>query len=250
MMEAKSGASAPLRDMRGAESNPNIARELTGKISFRVLGSNEYRGEEDWRLTVHTDGSRTIRMTNPLKATQILRDVVLRVDRNYRPLHAHVSHWYQGRHRGAGFYWTEGSYLHAVVSAPNGTLRQTVAVPGKFSIGSRPQAPFAWHAAYYDFEKRGVQVGTAYVMDRPGDSVGSILGEVVPVEVELIGEDELTVGAGTFDTWHFRIAKDLELWVDKKEFITVKLVSYEYEYEKPEVLLFELVELNAKMLGS
>lgn len=228
-----------------AETNPNIEREFTGKIAFTDDLSKEYRGEEYWRLTVHPDGSRTIRMTNPITATKILRDVVLRVDKDYVPLHAHITHWEGGQHRGAGFYWREGTRFNAVVSAPNGTLQQSVEVPAKFSIGSRPQAPFAWHAAHYDRAKGGVQTSTAYVMDRVGTSVGSILGRVIPVDVELLGEPRLTVGAGTFDTYHFRIEKDLELWVDKKEFFTVLLISR--ETERP--LRYELVELKTARLG-
>lgn len=231
--------------LHAAESNPNIERELVGKISYTVRDTGEYRGEEDWRLTIHPDGSRTIRMTNPIKATNILRDVILRVDGNYRPLHAQISHWEGGKHRGAAFYWTQGDYMHAVASAPNGTLEQTVKVPEKFSIGSRPQGPFSWHAAHYDLAKRGVQRSTAYIMDRVGTSVGSILGSVRSIDVELVGEEKLTVGAGTFDTWKFKIENELDLWVDKKEFITVLLVSREVE----PAMKYELVELKEKVLG-
>ena len=213
------------------ESNPNVVKELVGKIRYTVAQTGEYRGEEDWRLTIHPDGSRTIRMTNPIKATKIFRDVVLQVDKNYRPVQAYISHWEGGIQRGSGFYWTEGSHMNSLVKAPNGILRQ--------------QGPFSWHVAHYDRAKGGVQKLTAFTMDRVGTSVGSILGQVRPIDVELLDEPKLTVGAGTFDTLHFRIEKDLELWVDKKEFITVLLISTEVGA----ALKYELVSLREKTLG-
>lgn len=239
-------AIAPICSAVASATNPNITRELVGKIKYTVDATKEYRGEEDWRLTVHPNGSRTIRMTNPIAATKILRDVVLQVDKNYRPVNVFISHWEGGVQRGIGFYYVDGPRMNAVVSAPNGVLQQSVAVPERFSIGSRPQGPFAWHAAHYDFEKRGLQRYTSYVMDRVGTSIGSILGKVHSNDIELLGEPKLTVGAGTFDTWHFRITKELELWVDKKDYITVLLISTEVT----PTLRYELVELKEKTLGN
>ena len=135
--------------------------------------------------------------------------------------------------------------MNSLVKAPNGILRQSVEVPERFSVGSRPQGPFSWHVAHYDRAKGGVQKLTAFTMDRVGTSVGSILGQVRPIDVELLDEPKLTVGAGTFDTLHFRIEKDLELWVDKKEFITVLLISTEVGA----ALKYELVSLREKTLG-
>ena len=93
-----------------ANDNPNIEQDLTGTIEYRSTDTGEWRGEDRFRLTVHPDGSKTMRNTTRLDNTLILRDVVTRVSKNYDPLDVFVSHWLDGAHRGTGFYVVERRY--------------------------------------------------------------------------------------------------------------------------------------------
>jgi hypothetical protein len=76
---------------------------------------------------------------------------------------------------------------------------------------------------YYDFEKKGPQTTNIFVIDREGLGVGSILGEMNSLTADLIGEEALTTKAGRFDTWKFQMGSEYVLWVDKKDFLTVRL---------------------------
>lgn len=163
-------------------------------------------------------------MVNPITDTGIWRDIIMRVDGSMRPIDSYQSLWKGGVNRGSAFYWTHGDELSVVSKAPNGVLTQTIEVPGNFSIATRPQAAFAWHLWYYDFDRRGTQKASIYVVDREGLSVGSILGELVQMDVELLGEEQIMVEAGRFDTWRFRVGTEYELWADKKDLLTVRLV--------------------------
>lgn len=203
--------------------NPNATRELSGKIAYVSADKGAYRGEEDWRLTFHPDGSKTLRMTNPITDTGIWRDIVQRVDARMRPIDSYQSLWKDGKNRGSAFYWMEGSRVNVVANSPNGTLEQSIEVPEKFSIATRPQASFSWHLWYYDFEKKGPQTTNIFVIDREGLGVGSILGEMNSLTADLIGEEALTTKAGRFDTWKFQMGSEYVLWVDKKDFLTVRL---------------------------
>jgi hypothetical protein len=162
----------------------------------------------------------------------------MRVDADLRPIDSYVSLWKDGEHKGTGYYWKEGQYLHSVLTAPNGTLRQSAEVPREFSIATRPQAAFGWHLWYYDFTKRGIQPTTVYVIEKWGLGVGSILADVQKLEAELLGEERISVGAGDFDAWRFRIGPIYELWIDKADFNFIKLVVAKKN------CVYELVELH------
>lgn len=221
-----------------AEGNKNAVTTIKGKIAYTRIDTGAWRGDEDFHLTVHPDGSRTIRITNALDETQVLRDVVMRVDKRMRPLDLYVSHWKDGEHRGTGFYRVGEEYLDAVISAPNGELRQRVRVPDKVSLATRPQAAFGWHFWYLDFAKRGLQKTDIFVLSKWGLDVGSILGELTEYEVEVFGEERIKVAAGEFDTWHFRLGGIYELWIEKENWITVKL------QREDKNRLYELVEYS------
>lgn len=227
-----------------ADGNPNIIKDISGVIEYRTTDTNKWRGEDRFRLTVHPDKSMTMRDTTRLDDTLILRDVVTRVDKDYNPIDVHLSHWLDGKWRGTAFYIINGQELDAVVNAPNGILRQTVKVGDKFSIGSRPQATFGWHMGHYDFEKGGKQSITIYIMNRLGDTIGSVLGDVSEYNIELVADEEFEVRAGVFDAWKFELTDprdpthEYEVWIEKEHFLTLQLVQEKYKR------VYELVELG------
>lgn len=224
-----------------AEPNANVKYEKTGKIAYKLIDSGAWRGDEDFRLTVFQDGSKTIRITNNLGETSFFRDVVLRVEENLRPVDLYISHWQDGAHRGTGYYWLNGGKISALISAPEGLLQQTIDVPEKFSIATRPQATFGWHFWYFDFDKGGSQSANIFVTAEPvGKDVGSITGYMEEFEVKLLGEERIRVPAGTFDTWHLMVGGVYEIWVEKQDLLTVKLLR------EAKNRVYELVELNAR----
>lgn len=220
-------------------AHDNLEAEWVGKIAYRYLSTGGYRGEEHWRMSVHPDGSRTMRITKRIDDTQLLRDVVLRVDERLRPIDSYQSLWKDGKHRGSGFYMVDGDSMRAVVNAPNGILTQTLAVPDRFSFVARPQAALGWHLWYFDFKKGGVQTATMYTLDRDGLGVGSILATLDDYDVELLGQELVETPAGTFDTWRLMIAGRLELWVDREEMLMVRLINAASDR------LYELVQLSS-----
>lgn len=207
------------------ESNPNIAREWVGRIDYTRISDGSYRGEEHWRLTRHPDGSQTIRMTVRLDDTEVLRDVVLRVDERLRPIDSYQTLWTAGEHRGSGYYWLEGPRLKSVLTGPQGTLTQSVDVPDQFSFVSHPLAADGWHFWYYDWDQGGTQSATVYNTDTLGLSVGSILARVHETPMEFIGEETIEVPAGAFSTWRFRMDGRLDIWVDREHFFMVRMTN-------------------------
>jgi hypothetical protein len=220
------------------EAHDNLEAEWVGKIAYTRLSDGGYRGEESWRMSVHPDGSRTMRITKRIDDTQLFRDVVLRVDARLRPIDSYQSLWKDGKHRGSAFYVVDGDLMRATVNAPNGILTQSVRVPDKFSFVARPQAALGWHLWYFDFARGGTQTATMYTLDRDGLGVGSILATVDEYEVVLVGEEQVTTAAGTFDTWRLVISGRLEMWIDKRELLMIRLINASADR------LYELVELS------
>lgn len=70
------GATAP---------NSSIVRSARGTLEYRKLATGQVTGSEQWSLAVCPDGSRTLNTTNRIDATGLHRNVVLSVDRDFRP---------------------------------------------------------------------------------------------------------------------------------------------------------------------
>lgn len=176
-------------------------------------------------MTVHPDGSRTMRMNVKLDDTQVARDVILRVDSLMRPIDSYQTLWTQGQHRGSGYYWVENDRMHALINGPGGRLEQSVLVPREFSFVSHPLGADGWHHWYYDFQRVGVQQVTVFNTDTLGLTIGSILGRAHEVDLEKLGEEKLTVQAGTFDTVVLLMDRRLKIWVDKPTLTMVRMTN-------------------------
>lgn len=184
---------------------PAIVTEYIGTFEYRKTKDGSISGKETFHITVHPDGSRTVNARNELFNYGIQRHVTNHVDKNFRPLETTAVYWVLGEWRGTGMFITTGNELKAYVNTPDGFITQEIKVPDNFSIVPHPISTNAWHAWYYDKEKGGKQNATWYNPDAASQSAGSILGKLEYNELEYIGEEELTVPAGTFIVDHFRV---------------------------------------------
>jgi hypothetical protein len=182
----------------------NVVDWASGKYAYISTVSQTQNGEETWFLTVHRDGSRTVRSTNSYNdRMKTFRDVILRVDKSFRPVEAYANVWIDGQWRGSGLFSVTGDLLDAVVNGPNGRLTQTLTVPREFSFVPHPIATDSWPSWYYDKELGGAQKVTLYSFDGRGSGVGGILGQLQTTSIEYIGEEAIETPAGTFICDHF-----------------------------------------------
>ena len=111
-------------------------------------------------------------------------------------------------------------------------------------MATRPQSTFGWHLGHYDFSESGLQTFMIFVLSRLGDGVGSILADTARFDAKLVASENTTVGAGDFESWHFELAEHdnpshrYEVWIEKKNFLTLKLVDPRMKR------VYELVELG------
>lgn len=224
-----SAPTAPARPAASAASentgpNAAIVRRASGVYRYETIRDARRRGEERFQLLVHPDGSRTMLMWHDLAARNAQFTVVLRNDANLRPLEAFVSYWNDARFKGSASILVEGTRLTAQAAGPAGVIPQATVVPQQFSIGTHPVAADGWHTASYDAARGGEQLQTLYSMEAGPDPMKPVLGTLVPLKVERLGEETVEVPAGRFAATRWRVAGVNDLWVVGPDRLVVKSV--------------------------
>jgi len=204
--------------------NAAIVRRASGVYRYETIRDARRRGEERFQLLVHPDGSRTMLMWHDLAARNAQFTVVLRNDASLRPLEAFVSYWNDARFKGSASILVEDTRLTTQASGPAGVIPQATVVPRAFSIGTHPVAADGWHTATYDAARGGEQLSTLYSMEAGPDPMKPVLGSLVPLKLERIGEETVEVPAGRFAATHWRVAGVNDLWVVGPDRLVVKSV--------------------------
>ena len=60
-------------------------REIKYSIDY-LDSNNKKRGEEPCIVSIHSDGSRIFRATSKIFDSEIIRDVIYTVDKNFKPI--------------------------------------------------------------------------------------------------------------------------------------------------------------------
>ncbi|MCZ8133385.1 MAG: hypothetical protein O9284_19150 [Steroidobacteraceae bacterium] len=190
-------------------------RTLRGRIHYtsRAPGREGVeRGREFWSLTVHGDGRRTLNSHCEIDdPPPVVRDVVLAFDERGAPADCAVRISVGDRFVGSSWFRFDGTQLECEA--------HTV-LEGRVSQRLRSQAPlamFGTHPIQADallmaVADRGI-VGRwqtfpeLYLcsLDHRGATGPLLMRHPTGLRLALVGEERLTVGAGTFDAWHFRI---------------------------------------------
>jgi hypothetical protein len=182
----------------------NVVDWARGKYAYVSTIDDVQNGEEDWFLTVQSDGSRILRATNSYDdRMKTFRDVILRVDASFRPIEAYANVWIDGQWRGSGLFSVTRNTLDAVINGPNGRQTQTLTVPDEFSFVPHPISTDSWPTWYYDKKIAGPQKVALYALDGRGAGAGGILGRMQISTIEFLGEEEIETPAGKFLCDHF-----------------------------------------------
>lgn len=213
-----------LMSAASASGNVNIVRWAKGTIEYRTLSTGEVSGSEEWHLTVHPDGSRTLEARNRLDEAGFQRHVIYRVAKDFRPLEVTSVYWIGGQWRGTGLFSIDGDRLNAFVKTPDGLIHQERSVPQKFSIIPHPVSTNAWPTWYYDKAKGGPQTMTVYDMDARAQAVSSMLGKMYDQILIYVGEESMTTPAGTFMVDHFKIDGEVDLYITGPDAILVRFL--------------------------
>lgn len=208
--------------------NANILRWAAGTYAYTTLSAPRDRGWERFHMNVYADGSRTMNMWHDLKARSAQFTVIHRVEANFRPIETFVSYWVANGFKGSTIIRVDGDTLTASASGPAGHHDQTVAVPDTFSVGTHPVSADGWHL-WSDNGETGVdQSSKIYSMEASADVTKPPLGTLRDLAFKRIGEETITVPAGTFETIHYDLSGS-QVWITKKDRLMVRMVNERFD---------------------
>jgi hypothetical protein len=196
----------PERSMRPHKTLRGHIRYTSGKPDREGVE----RGREYFTITVHGDGRRTLRAHCEIDdPPNVLRDVTLTKNRHWGTTDAFVrlslgdeeygSSWFYFGDQGAdceGWTHERGRFSEREVYDERPAI-----------FGTHPIQGDAWHLAVID-RAQGPQVHTfdRFLMtslDHRGATGPSLVWHHAGMKIEYVGEEKITVGAGTFDALHF-----------------------------------------------
>ncbi len=230
-----------------AEDEPQAnTRWIKGTYDYGFLESDVIRGHEDWIVTAHPDGSRTVEAFVDLREQGHQSNVILRVDQNFRPLDAYANFWRFGAYGGSARFWMEpqtaplDDILHGNIVGPKGTATLSELVPDKLSLRVHPVITEGWQVQSHDKREPGAQTHALYNMvTTSGEGIRGI-GQMVDNEIIYHGRETVTVPAGTFEADHYTFYFGrYDIWLWSEDQILVRYVAEangrEYRLTKLEV---------------
>ncbi len=195
-------------------------RTISGRIRYtskkpEMLGRE--RGRESFCFTHHSDGSTIFRARCEIEEPPptVLRDIVYAMDSEGRPQDLHVHLTVGDRFMGSGWIHhmpgADGGTVACESAGPAiGRLSQTMPYTGAIDgFGTHPIAGDGYTTRCMDVSKGPHRRRLRMFLPSP-DHRGATPPMIAEVEIalEYVGEERVTVAAGSFDCRHFRFVDD------------------------------------------
>lgn len=211
--------------------NANISRWNKGEYTYRTIKDQRVRAREDWTLTVHPDGSRTMASFVDNFDADVQFNMIQRVDTKFRPLEAFQTHWVAGVLRASGHYVVNGSELRSSVGGLANRKEETVEVPAVFSMQPHPVATDGWRGVWYDRARGGAQSGKNYNIAVAPNAPDPLRGKLEDETAEWVGTEQISVPAGTFSADHYKFRGNSDIWIMMPDRIVVRYATVESDRE-------------------
>ena len=209
-------------------------RSYSGTILYITDGKGE-EGREFFKVTVQPDGTRTLRAHCEMDNDELLRDVVLTLDGNWRPLDAFVRLTIANQFQGSSwFLFSDKQLICEAFTKDAGRISQRLATPvWPPSFGGHPICCDTWHskaASLRREDKAAFQALDWIAMSSllPNGGSGPLVSHA-HVDVEFCGIENVTTAAGTFETTHVKNfarhrGRDcpVEIWAWNDDFVPIR----------------------------
>jgi hypothetical protein len=208
-------------------------RSYQGKMLYISDGVGE-TGREWFHVNIQPDGTRTMRATCEMDDDRLLRDVIVTVDENWLPLDAFVRLSIEEQLVGSTWFsFTDGAAECRGYTAKDGRFEQHFDTHGRVGFfGAHQLHGDAWACATlqrdarFNNETEHPNFSTSHL---PNGGSGPELVPTSPgfLRKERIGEEQIEVAAGKFDTQHFQFFVSdhppIDIWTFGTDYIPVKL---------------------------
>ncbi len=174
---------------------------------------DKVRGGETFLITQHLDGRRTLRAHCAIdeNSPRVLRDSITNLDANWQPTNAYVQLTVDEEFVGSSWYRFTDTFAESEgFTVKEGRISQRFEYekPPAF-FGTHPIQADAWITHCYDLTKGvGQQHVPMYLMcsfHHRGADGPVLLERTNGMLLSFLGEEKVTVQAGTFDALHFSI---------------------------------------------
>ena len=193
---------------------PIPQRRIFGTIRYTSDKSERLgleRGREQFAITVHQDGRRTLQAHSEIDdAPNVMRDVVLSVDADWKPSDCFVRLCVDDKFVGSSWYrFTAGEALCEGFTVAEGRLSQRFALSQPMvAFGTHPIQGDAWLTNIVDVSAGRSRKAYPNIMMCSLDHRGATGPMLMPhagggVKLSYIAKERVTVVAGTFDALHF-----------------------------------------------
>lgn len=211
--------------------NVNVAREIVGTLRLQTKSDKRFRGTEEWRIFVHPDGSRTMILSKDFIAHNALQIMTAHVDANFRPIDVYATYWVPEGYRGSIRVAVDGDTLRAVSEAPSGSVTEEITIPEDVSVVTHGESMNGWYLSQGERDAEGTHKATYYILGPTRDGSDMVRGRLGPASFQYLGEETVTVPAGTFETERYLLT-NIEMWITGEDKILVKqsLVGEDKEY--------------------
>jgi hypothetical protein len=231
-----------------------MARIFRGVIPYRQEG--KITGRETFTVSVHADGSRTIRCLCEMDNFKLLRDVTYTVDANFLPLDCFVRVIAEDQFVGSGWFRFTDAYAEGeTFTAAEGRLTQKIETPGHAKLyGSHPLCIDILKCANTAAERPGelqplTNCFSSSLVRETGASGPMLLHKTY--DLTYIGEKTVTVHAGTFEClnyqWNTGNGRTLDMFTTPGDFLPI-LIEVPERGRRFELWEFEEVKSAAEAI--
>jgi hypothetical protein len=166
------------------------------------------RGREYFMINVHSDGKRTcIAHCEIDDRPSVMRDITYSLDQDWYPMDCFVRLAVNDRFMGTGWFRFGPDFAECETwTAIEGRVTQRMETDGRLrSFQNHAIQCDAWHLRLYDRSRRGVQMIDEMLLSSPDHrgATGPLLFRA-GLCMDFVGEEQLTVAAGTFPALHFK----------------------------------------------
>lgn len=188
-----------------------LHRTVRGRIAYTSKKSermNQPRGDERFTFTHHTDGKIVLRAYCEIEdpAPTVLRDVVFAMDEHRQPMDCTVRLVIDDKFNGSGWFRFSTTAIECESYGPSiGRLSQRVELAAPIDgFGTHPVVADAFFLSGFDWSTVKRRTMSMYLPSPDLRGATPPMLAPVKIDVEYVGEETVTVKAGTFATRHFR----------------------------------------------
>ncbi len=226
---------------------------LTRTIGSYVMGPSDDRSKwvswENFIVTTNPDGSHTAQTMTRFPGGSIVRHVTQTVNSEFMPMDGNLRLFVGPEFQGTLIRRVVGDAVTSLLLAPDGSDIEEASLPGgaDLVLGYHPTTVEGWKFTQCKRDVAGTQHVRILTTSATWNGGQMTHGKEVTLAIEYIGQETITVPAGTFlcdhYLWHTgAIDADIEVWTTGQDRICAKVIGHAkgvtYELETCDITQF------------